>query len=119
MNKLEMTTPAPEEELDVSDILHKLISDYDMWLEDPLDDQAGDFNPTITLAVAQILAWVDKRERLARIDELKRLYLVYGSKDSPASLDNLFSLGKKGEVAATPIKDRLSALTNSKGGSDE
>ena len=46
----------------------------------------------------------------ARVEELERLYLVYGSKDKPASLDNIFSLGKKGEVAATPIKDRLKQL---------
>jgi hypothetical protein len=44
------------------------------------------------------------------IEELEKLYLVYGSKDKPASLDNLFSLGKKGEVCATPIKDRIAEL---------
>ena|ERR1019366_2813509 len=48
----------------------------------------------------------------ARLDELARLYLVYGSKTSPASLDNLFSLGEKGEISATPIKDRIKELKN-------
>lgn len=49
-------------------------------------------------------------ELRGRIDELERLYLVYGSKDKPASLDNLFSLGK-GDEATTPIKLRLAELS--------
>lgn len=52
----------------------------------------------------------------ARIDELERLYLVYGSKEKPASLDNIFSLGKKGEVCATPIKNRLDQLNSLQSG---
>jgi hypothetical protein len=61
-------------------------------------------------ALAAINAYTTNKIIEARIDELERLYLVYGSKDKPASLDNVFSLGKKGEVAATPIKKRLNDL---------
>jgi 3-deoxy-D-manno-octulosonate 8-phosphate phosphatase KdsC-like HAD superfamily phosphatase len=61
--------------------------------------------------IAAILALVQAAEVRARIEELERLYLVYGSKDKPASMDNMFSLSKKGEVCATPIKNRLAELT--------
>lgn len=68
----------------------------------------------------QLAAYIQQECDRARIDELERLYLVYGSKDKPASLDNIFSLGKKGEVCATPIKDRLAQLKDlNQGGEDE
>ena len=61
-------------------------------------------------AKAQLEQLMAERERLARIDELERIYLVYGSKEQPASLDNIFSLGKKGEVLTQTVKERLAQL---------
>lgn len=59
----------------------------------------------------ELVAFVERKQLESRVDELERLYLVYGSKDKPASLDNIFSLGKKGEVSATPIKKRIAELS--------
>jgi len=73
---------------------------------------------TIAEAVEKLESILSKAILQAQISELERLYLVFGSKDEPASLDNLFSLGKKGEVAATPIKERLEALKKQQEGKD-
>lgn len=52
-----------------------------------------------------------RQDNYARIDELERLYLVYGSPEQPATLDNVFILGEKGKTATLPVKDRLTQLS--------
>ncbi len=106
-----MTDKTPGEELDETrERIHILLEGLARYNCNAFtkDQLPGEIPPWVV--EDDLLALLATQIAEARVNELERLYLVYGSKDNPASLDNLFSLGKKGEVCATPIKKRLAQL---------